>query len=127
LSLGAWGGGLIFTAYDNYDHAWKIGVLGFSAGVLQILAGGLRSSATSSAYHGWRQDSVNDHPRPLRARHIVRHRDRNQELPAHRRLDCARHHILSRFWSARLDLVRCKRRESRTAGILHGIWLSFFS
>ena len=42
-----------------------------------------------------------------------------------RRLDCARHHIL--FWSARLDLVRCKRRESRTAGILHGIWLSFFS
>jgi MFS family permease len=40
-SLGAWGGGLIFTAYGNYDYAWKIGVLiGFSAGVLQILAGG---------------------------------------------------------------------------------------
>jgi MFS family permease len=40
-SLGAWGGGLIFTAYGNYDHAWKIGVvIGFSAGVLQILAGG---------------------------------------------------------------------------------------
>ena len=39
-SLGAWGGGLIFTAYGNYDYAWKTGVLiGFSAGVLQILAG----------------------------------------------------------------------------------------
>src|SRR5665213_72637 len=26
-SLGAWGGGLIFTAYGSYDHAWQIGVL----------------------------------------------------------------------------------------------------
>jgi predicted MFS family arabinose efflux permease len=40
-SLGAWGGGLIFTAFGNYDHAWQIGVLiGFGAGVVQILAGG---------------------------------------------------------------------------------------
>jgi MFS family permease len=40
-SLGAWGGGLIFTAFGNYDYAWKIGVLiGFSAGVVQIVAGG---------------------------------------------------------------------------------------
>jgi len=40
-SLGAWGGGLIFTAYGSYDHAWKIGVLiGFTAGVVQIVAGG---------------------------------------------------------------------------------------
>ncbi len=40
-SLGAWGGGLIFTAFGNYDYAWKIGVLiGFGAGVVQILAGG---------------------------------------------------------------------------------------
>jgi MFS family permease len=40
-SLGAWGGGLIFTAYGSYDHAWQIGVLiGFGAGVVQILAGG---------------------------------------------------------------------------------------
>lgn len=40
-SLGAWGGGLIFTAYGNYDYAWKIGVLiGFAAGVVQIVAGG---------------------------------------------------------------------------------------
>src|SRR6201999_592209 len=40
-SLGAWGGRLIFTAYGNYDHAWKIGVLiGFAAGVVQIFAGG---------------------------------------------------------------------------------------
>jgi MFS family permease len=42
-SLGAWGGGLIFTAYGSYDHAWQIGVLiGFGAGVVQILAGGPR-------------------------------------------------------------------------------------
>ena len=40
-SLGAWGGGLIFTAFGNYDYAWKIGVLiGFGAGVVQIVAGG---------------------------------------------------------------------------------------
>jgi hypothetical protein len=33
VSLGAWGGGLIFTACGNYDHAWKIdGLIGFSAG-----------------------------------------------------------------------------------------------
>jgi len=42
-SLGAWGGGLIFTAYGSYDHAWQIGVLiGLGAGVAQILAGGPR-------------------------------------------------------------------------------------
>lgn len=40
-SLGAWGGGLIFTVYGSYDYAWKIGVLiGFTAGVVQIVAGG---------------------------------------------------------------------------------------
>jgi predicted MFS family arabinose efflux permease len=40
-SLGAWGGGLIFTATGSYDYAWKIGVLiGFTAGVVQIVAGG---------------------------------------------------------------------------------------
>lgn len=40
-SLGAWGGGLIFDRFGSYDHAWQIGVLfGFSAGVIQILAGG---------------------------------------------------------------------------------------
>ncbi len=40
-SLGAWGGGLIFDATGSYDRAWQIGVLvGFSAGVIQILAGG---------------------------------------------------------------------------------------
>ncbi|HJU20611.1 MAG TPA: MFS transporter [Stellaceae bacterium] len=40
-SLGAWGGGLIFDMTGSYDHAWKIGVLiGFTAGVVQILAGG---------------------------------------------------------------------------------------
>jgi MFS family permease len=40
-SLGAWGGGLIFTATGSYDRAWQIGVLiGFGAGIVQILAGG---------------------------------------------------------------------------------------
>ena len=40
-SLGAWGGGLIFDLSGSYDRAWQIGVLiGFAAGVVQILAGG---------------------------------------------------------------------------------------
>jgi MFS family permease len=40
-SLGAWGGGLIFDLSGSYDYAWKIGVLiGFMAGIVQILAGG---------------------------------------------------------------------------------------
>ena len=40
-SLGAWGGGLIFDMTGSYDRAWQTGVLiGFSAGVVQILAGG---------------------------------------------------------------------------------------
>src|SRR5438874_2690285 len=40
-SLGAWGGGLIFDISGSYDPAWQIGtVIGFAAGVVQILAGG---------------------------------------------------------------------------------------
>jgi len=40
-SLGTWGGGLIFDLSGSYDRAWQIGVLiGFAAGVVQILAGG---------------------------------------------------------------------------------------
>ena len=40
-SLGAWGGGLIFDLSGSYDSAWRIGTLiGFAAGVVQILAGG---------------------------------------------------------------------------------------
>src|SRR4029077_14648905 len=40
-ALGAWGGGLIFDTTGSYDRAWQIGVLiGFAAGILQILAGG---------------------------------------------------------------------------------------
>ena len=40
-SLGAWGGGLIFDLSGSYDYAWQIGTLiGFTAGVVQILAGG---------------------------------------------------------------------------------------
>jgi predicted MFS family arabinose efflux permease len=40
-SLGIWGGGLIFDLSGSYDHAWQIGALiGFSAGVVQIIAGG---------------------------------------------------------------------------------------
>ena len=40
-SLGAYGGGLIFDTIGSYDYAWRIGVLiGFTAGVVQIVAGG---------------------------------------------------------------------------------------
>jgi len=40
-SLGAWGGGLIFDLSGSYDPAWQIGtIIGFAAGVVQILAGG---------------------------------------------------------------------------------------
>src|SRR2546430_14624587 len=40
-SLGAFGGGLIFDMTGSYDGAWQTGVLiGFAAGVVQILAGG---------------------------------------------------------------------------------------
>ena len=40
-SLGTWGGGLIFDLSGSYDAAWQIGTLiGFAAGVVQILAGG---------------------------------------------------------------------------------------
>ena len=40
-SLGAWGGGVIFDLTGSYDRAWQTGVLiGFSAGIVQILAGG---------------------------------------------------------------------------------------
>jgi predicted MFS family arabinose efflux permease len=40
-SLGAWGGGLIFDLSGSYEPAWQIGTLiGFAAGVVQILAGG---------------------------------------------------------------------------------------
>jgi MFS family permease len=42
-SLGAWGGGLIFDALVSYDRAWQTGVLiGFAAGIIQILWGGPR-------------------------------------------------------------------------------------
>jgi MFS family permease len=42
-SLGAWGGGLIFDAWGSYDRAWQTGVLiGFAAGIIQMLAGGPR-------------------------------------------------------------------------------------
>jgi MFS family permease len=40
-SLGAFGGGLIYTSFGSYDRAWQIGVvIGFAAGVVQILASG---------------------------------------------------------------------------------------
>lgn len=40
-SLGAFGGGLIYTDFGNYDLAWHIGVVvGFGAGVVQIVWGG---------------------------------------------------------------------------------------
>jgi len=40
-SLGAWGGGIILDVTGSYDDAWNIGVLvGFAAGIVQIVAGG---------------------------------------------------------------------------------------
>lgn len=40
-SLGTWGGGFIFDLFGSYDRAWQIGALvGFAAGVVQIVAGG---------------------------------------------------------------------------------------
>ena len=40
-SIGTWGGGLIFDLFRSYDAAWQIGALiGFAAGVVQIVAGG---------------------------------------------------------------------------------------
>jgi len=39
-TLGAYGGGLIFSTLGSYDRAWQLGVMiGFTAGVVQILAG----------------------------------------------------------------------------------------
>ena len=40
-SLGTWGGGVIVDLTGSYDRAWQIGTLiGFAAGVVQIVAGG---------------------------------------------------------------------------------------
>ncbi|HXF90116.1 MAG TPA: MFS transporter [Xanthobacteraceae bacterium] len=40
-SIGTWGGGLILDLTGSYDAAWQIGALiGFAAGVVQIIAGG---------------------------------------------------------------------------------------
>ncbi len=39
--IGAWGGGVIFDMFGNYDLAWRFGVsLGIVAGLVQILFGG---------------------------------------------------------------------------------------
>ncbi|MBO0710336.1 MAG: MFS transporter [Acetobacteraceae bacterium] len=41
--LGAWGGGVIYTALGSYDRAWQFGVVvGLIAGLVQIAAGGPR-------------------------------------------------------------------------------------
>ncbi len=40
-SLGTWGGGVVVDLTGSYDRAWQIGTLiGFAAGVIQIVAGG---------------------------------------------------------------------------------------
>ena len=40
--IGAWGGGMIFDMFGNYDLAWRFGVsLGIVAGIVQILFGRL--------------------------------------------------------------------------------------
>ena len=37
-SLGAFGGGLLFSAYGNYQLAWQLGVgMGLTAGIIQVL------------------------------------------------------------------------------------------
>jgi MFS family permease len=39
--IGAWGGGMIFDMFGNYDLAWRTGVMiGVAAGLVQILFGG---------------------------------------------------------------------------------------
>jgi MFS family permease len=39
--IGAWGGGMIFDLFGNYDLAWRFGVsIGIVAGLVQILFGG---------------------------------------------------------------------------------------
>ena len=39
--IGAWGGGMVFDLFGNYDLAWRFGVsLGIVAGIVQILFGG---------------------------------------------------------------------------------------
>ncbi len=39
-SLGAFGGGLLFSAYGNYQLAWQLGVgMGLAAGIVQVLVG----------------------------------------------------------------------------------------
>jgi MFS family permease len=39
--IGAWGGGIIFDTFGNYDLAWRFGVsMGIVAGLVQILFGG---------------------------------------------------------------------------------------
>jgi MFS family permease len=57
-SLGAWGGGLIFDALGSYDRAWQIGVLiGFAAGIVQILAGGpARDPTRPNVVQRWHSD-----------------------------------------------------------------------
>ena len=62
-SLGAFGGGLIFDMTGSYDGAWRIGVLiGFTAGVVQIVAGGpaRRRDPTRAAATGADVDGVRD-------------------------------------------------------------------
>ena len=64
-SLGAWGGGLIFDLTGSYDDAWQIGTLiGFAAGVVQIVAGGPTPAAGSSDRACGRDDLG------LRRRHV---------------------------------------------------------
>ena len=39
--IGAWGGGMIFDMFGNYDLAWRFGVsIGIVAGIVRILFGG---------------------------------------------------------------------------------------
>src|SRR6201993_282413 len=54
-SLGAWGGGIVLDVTGSYDDAWKIGVLvGFAAGIVQIVAGGPVRPARREPSRSWR-------------------------------------------------------------------------
>jgi len=47
--VGAWGGGMIFDMFGNYDLAWRIAVLiGVVAGLVQILFGGAGRSPSAA-------------------------------------------------------------------------------
>ena len=59
--IGAWGGGMIFDMFGNYDLAWRFGVsIGIVAGIVQIVFGG--PSGTWSAHGPCRGAELSPQP-----------------------------------------------------------------